>query len=127
MTFNNSVIAFCTERFIEIEIILDKENGLKIPNSSIVEKEFFLIPEQYIMLGSNSTSEYMVNRLTYDSKGERIKESINQESSCFKACHIKVSKFIVPIPYAFSRYNWFTDFFFRNQYFCFLFAGFEFC
>ena len=77
LTFNNSVIAFCTERFIEIEIILDKENGLKIPNSSIVEKEFFLIPEQYIMLGSNSTSEYMVNRLTYDSKGERIKESIN--------------------------------------------------
>lgn len=76
LTFNNSVIAFCTERFIDIEIILDKENGLKIPNTSIVEKEFFLIPEQYVMLGSNSTSEYMVNRLTYDSKGERIKESI---------------------------------------------------
>ncbi len=76
LTFNNSVIAFCTERFIDIEIILDKENGLKIPNTSIVEKEFFLIPEQYVMLGSNSTTEYMVNRMTYDSKGERIKESI---------------------------------------------------
>ncbi len=76
LNFNNSVISFCTERFIDIEIILDKENGLKIPNTSIVEKEFFLIPEQYVMLGSNSTNQYMVNRMTYDNKGERIKESI---------------------------------------------------
>lgn len=75
LTFNNSVVAFCTERFIDIEIILEKENGLKIPNSSIVEKEFFLIPEKYIMKGANSTSSYMVNRLTYDSKGNRITET----------------------------------------------------
>ncbi len=75
LTFNNSVIAFCTERFIDIEIILDKENGLKIPNTSIVEKEFFLIPTKYVMKGANSTSSYMVNRLTYDSKGNRITET----------------------------------------------------
>lgn len=75
LTFNNSVVAFCTERFIDIEIILEKENGLKIPNSSIVEKEFFLIPEKYIMKGANSTSSYMVNRLTYDSKGNRVTET----------------------------------------------------
>ena len=75
LTFTNSVVAFCTERFIDIEIILDKENGLKIPNTSIVEKEFFLIPEQYVMKGANSTSSYMVNRLTYDSKGNRITET----------------------------------------------------
>lgn len=76
LTFNNSVIAFCTERFVDIEIILDKENGLKIPNTSIVEKEFFLIPEKYVLKGANSTSSYMVNRLTYDSKGNRIMEPI---------------------------------------------------
>lgn len=75
LTFNNSVIAFCTERFIDIEIILDKENGLKIPNTSIVEKEFFLIPTKYVMKGANSTSSYMVSRLTYDSKGNRITET----------------------------------------------------
>ena len=75
LTFNNSVIAFCTERFIDIEIILDKENGLKIPNTAIVEKEFFLIPTKYVMKGANSTSSYMVNRLTYDSKGNRVTET----------------------------------------------------
>lgn len=76
LTFNNSAVAFCTERFIDIEIILEKETGLKIPNTSIVEKEFFLIPEEYIMKGANSTSDYMVSRLTYDNKGNRIAEAI---------------------------------------------------
>ena len=75
LTFNNSAIAFCTERYIDIEIILNKETGLKIPNTSIVEKEFFLIPSQYIMKGANSTSSYMVNRLAYDSKGNRVMET----------------------------------------------------
>lgn len=76
LTFNNSAVAFCTERFIDIEIILEKETGLKIPNTSIVEKEFFLIPEEYVMKGANSTSDYMVSRLTYDNKGNRIAEAI---------------------------------------------------
>ncbi len=75
LTFNNSVVTFCTERFVDIEIILEKETGLKIPNTAIVEKEFFLIPEQYVMKGANSTSSYMVNRLTYDNKGNRITET----------------------------------------------------
>ena len=75
LSFNNSAVTFCTERFIEIEIILEKETGLKIPNTSIVEKEFFLIPEQYIMKGANSTSSYMVNRMTYDNKGNRVTEA----------------------------------------------------
>ena len=77
LTFNNSAITFCTERFIDIEIILEKETGLKIPNTAIVEKEFFLIPANYVMLGSNSTTEYQVSRVTYNSKGERVAESID--------------------------------------------------
>lgn len=77
LTFNNSAITFCTERFIDIEIILEKETGLKIPNTAIVEKEFFLIPAKYVMLGANSTTEYKVSRVTYDSKGERVAESID--------------------------------------------------
>ena len=76
LTFNNSVISFCTERFVDIEIILEKETGLKIPNTAIVEKEFFLIPAKYVMLGANSTSDYMVNRVSYNSNGERVSESI---------------------------------------------------
>ena len=41
------MINFATDRFIEIELLTSGEEGLKIPNSSIVEREFFLIPTEY--------------------------------------------------------------------------------
>lgn len=47
LTFNNSMVTFCTERFIDIELISTEENGLKIPNSSIVHKQFYLVPVDY--------------------------------------------------------------------------------
>ena len=48
LAFNNSMITFCTDRYIDIELMAKDETGLKIPNSAIVEKEFFLVPVEYI-------------------------------------------------------------------------------
>lgn len=48
LSFNNSVVRFAGERFIHIELLLDGVNGLKVPTSSILEKEFYLVPEEYI-------------------------------------------------------------------------------
>ena len=57
LTFTNSMITFCNDRFVDIELILDDETGLKIPNSSVVEKDFFLIPKAYVTKGGNSGKE----------------------------------------------------------------------
>ena len=54
LDFNNSMINFATYRFIEIELLLNTQTGLKIPVSSIVEREFYLIPEAYYTEGGNS-------------------------------------------------------------------------
>lgn len=56
LTFTNSMITFCTDRFVDIELILEDDNGLKIPNSSIVEKEFFIVPKGYVTQGGGSSS-----------------------------------------------------------------------
>ncbi len=48
LSFSNSVVRFAGERFIHIELLLDGISGLKIPTSSILEKEFYLVPEDYI-------------------------------------------------------------------------------
>lgn len=56
LKFNNSMLSFCTDRFIDIELITNDEKGLKIPNSAIVEKEFYLVPEEFITKGGNSKS-----------------------------------------------------------------------
>ena len=75
LTFNNSMVTFCTERFIDIELILEDEIGLKIPNSSIVEKEFFIVPKEYVTKGGNSTS-FGVNREAFDEEGNQTTEFI---------------------------------------------------
>ena len=49
LSFNNSVVNFCTDRFLEIELDESNESGLKIPLSSIVHKEFFLVPKDYLI------------------------------------------------------------------------------
>lgn len=63
LSFTNSMISFVNDRFLEVELLLHEETGLKIPNSSIVEREFFLIPEAYITR-SGSTDSYGVLRET---------------------------------------------------------------
>lgn len=53
LDFNNSMITFATERFIEIELLLNTQEGLKIPNSSIVERAFYLVPMEYYTEGGS--------------------------------------------------------------------------
>lgn len=48
LKFTNSMIRFATDRYLDIEVLLDSTSGLKVPNSAIVEKEFFTVPMEYI-------------------------------------------------------------------------------
>lgn len=54
LTFTNSMVTFVSDRFLEIELLLNDDTGLKIPNSAIVDKEFYLIPKDYVMPEGNS-------------------------------------------------------------------------
>lgn len=76
LKFNNSMITFAKDRYIDIEIILDDDRGLKIPNSAIVEKEFYLIPKEYVTKGGNSSKDGFM-RETYDEEGNISTEFID--------------------------------------------------
>lgn len=54
LSFTNSMVTFLSDRFLDVELIVEDETGLKIPVSSIVQKEFFLIPEDYVSLSGSS-------------------------------------------------------------------------
>jgi hypothetical protein len=75
LTFTNSMITFCTDRFVDIELILADESGLKIPNSAIVEKEFFIVPKRFVTKGGNSNS-YGVLREAYTEDGTATTEFV---------------------------------------------------
>ncbi|HAV01004.1 MAG: hypothetical protein IJR19_08375 [Lachnospiraceae bacterium] len=68
LDLNNSMISFATDRFLEIELLSNAEEGLKIPNSAIVEKSFYLIPVEYLVSGDNS-DETGFMRETYSEDG----------------------------------------------------------
>lgn len=56
LTLNSSMIRYAQERYLDIELILEDESGLKIPKSSVVKKEFYLVPVDYLTYGGNSNS-----------------------------------------------------------------------
>jgi hypothetical protein len=68
LSFTNSCVSFCTDRYVDIEIEDDDEQGLKIPNSAIAQKEFFIIPAEYMTKGGDN-GEYGVLKEKYDEEG----------------------------------------------------------
>ena len=56
------MVTFATDRFLDVELIVEDETGLKIPKSSIVQKEFFLIPEEYVIPGGNNGGDSIMRQ-----------------------------------------------------------------
>lgn len=75
LTFTNSCISFCTDRFVEIELIISDQQGLKIPNSAIAEKQFFIIPAEYMSKGGPN-GNYGVSKEKYDENGNVVYEFV---------------------------------------------------
>ncbi len=75
LSFTNSMVTFCTDRFIDIELLLEEEKGLKIPNSAIVEKEFFIVPKEFVTKGGNSDNSGVLLE-TYDEEGNPSTEFV---------------------------------------------------
>lgn len=75
LSFSNSCISFCTDRFVDIELVVDDEEGLKIPNSAIVEKQFFIIPAEYMSKGG-ANGNYGVSKEKYDENGNVVYEFV---------------------------------------------------
>lgn len=61
LQFDDSMIRYCEDRYLNIELILEDQSGLKIPKSSVVEKSFYAVPEEYLTTsGSGSSQGVMV-------------------------------------------------------------------
>ncbi|MDD6058590.1 MAG: hypothetical protein PUB98_10105, partial [Clostridiales bacterium] len=69
LTLKSSMIRYARERFVEVELMLAEETGLKIPNSAITEKEFYTIPKEYFTKGGDSTRDGLI-RERRDEKGQ---------------------------------------------------------
>lgn len=64
------MVRYINDRFVDIEIIMNDEHGLKIPQSAITSKEFFTIPKKYFTIGGDSSNP-----------GLLVKQKVNSEES----------------------------------------------
>lgn len=69
INFTNSMVRYAASRFVDIEVIFSSETGLKVPNSSIVVKEFYTIPKDY---GEASNDILYVNVHSIDDEGNPV-------------------------------------------------------
>ena len=63
------MVRYLSQRFIDVEIAVNSAKGLKIPVSSIVEKDFYQIPLSYFTEGGDSGSTGVVQK-TFKENGE---------------------------------------------------------
>ena len=64
---NNSMIRYSSDRYIDIKLILEDQEGLKIPKTAETSKEFYIVPSEYLTKGGNSSDDgVLVQRTNSD-------------------------------------------------------------
>ena len=57
ITFDNGMIRYVDDRFVDVEIVSNTRTGLKIPVSSVVTKEFYTIPEDFLTYSGDDNED----------------------------------------------------------------------
>ena len=78
LDFNSYMLRYIEDRFVTVELSLNSASGLKIPVSSITEKEFYKVPRSYFTNGGD-TSAIGVVKETYTEKGEKTYTFVQTE------------------------------------------------
>lgn len=73
LVFNKYMVRYLNDRYLDIEIQFTNADGLKIPKSSIVKKQFYPIPKGFIVTGGNSKSkENGIAVIEYEEDGSPV-------------------------------------------------------
>lgn len=65
--------AYLSERFLDVTLYLDAREGLKIPETSILTKDIYQIPERFVMKGGGEEDTLGVSLERYDSESGEVK------------------------------------------------------
>ncbi len=77
LSLNELVEQFSGERFIQFDLVINNKRGLKIPLTSITEKDFFIIPKEFMVTSEDGTTGF--NRQTALADGSMATEFVPSE------------------------------------------------
>ncbi|NLK27670.1 MAG: hypothetical protein GX306_04920 [Clostridiales bacterium] len=69
LTLDKYMTNYLNDRFLEVELEFNTVEGLKIPKSSIIDKNFYLVPLEYFTSGGDSGEQGLIKE-TYSEQGE---------------------------------------------------------
>lgn len=94
-SLDQQMVNYINNRFVDVVIIMEQNNGLKIPNTAITKKKVIKIPIEYLSNGSDSTEKIYLNVKQLDEKGEisikQVKANIFKKDE--KYCYIDPNDF----------------------------------
>ena len=65
----NSLVRYVSDRYLDIELLMDSRKGLKIPTSAVSEKSFLKIPLEYVTVNEDDSQEVTFLREYYRKDG----------------------------------------------------------
>lgn len=77
LSISNSVARFAADRYLDIELLINRDSGLKIPISAIVERSVYKIPKDYVIFELPNEGTIGLMRETYDTDGSAITKLIH--------------------------------------------------
>ena len=69
ITMDKHLSNYITQRYLDIKLDFDTVEGLKIPLTSMIEKDFYLVPLEFFALGAESTENGLIKE-SYTESGE---------------------------------------------------------
>ena len=91
ITFNSGLIRYASNRFLEIELVTNTKSGLKIPLTAIVNKDFYIIPKEFV-ISERQDSEANFIKETTDKSGKTSQEFIGATLYAEQEDHYFVDK-----------------------------------
>ncbi len=90
------MIDYVDERFLSVEIILDRYEGLKVPNTAIIDKQVYKIPLEFFTAGGNESGNDKVYVQYTDEEGNKTVKDVDTTiyQSDEKFCYVD------PIPFS---------------------------
>lgn len=110
LDFKRYMIRFAEKRLIDIHILGDSKEGLKVPKTAVTEKDFYTIPVEYLTSGGDSKSEgFNIEKIDKNGNSQVVFTPVNIIKKDDKVCYIDDSAIkentIVCQPSASNKYQ----------------------
>ena len=79
VTLYSGMVRYCDDRYLDIELVTNTVTGLKIPISAIVNKEFYMIPVSFEVVGGDDGQTSGFLRRTTDENGNATTEFVEAD------------------------------------------------